>query len=99
MISLRRPDGLMTPLNGLSMNGIDMRATLSEANTGQETDPVPNPRLPDSDVARLVPLALSVPAWIPLVWAATKAWRTDVPTAFVHYDYPSIWQRSPAFRG
>src|SRR6266849_10438742 len=36
-----------------------------------------------------VPLLLSLPAWIPLVWTATRAWLNGlVPTAFVHYDYP-----------
>src|SRR5215510_10466110 len=37
----------------------------------------------------VVPLLLSLPAWIPLVWTATRAWLAGtVPTAFIAYDLP-----------
>ena len=36
-----------------------------------------------------VPLLLSLPVWIPLLWTATRAWLGGrVPTAFIAYDLP-----------
>src|SRR5258708_33877199 len=39
-----------------------------------------------STIPLAVPLLLSLPAWIPLLWTATRAWLNgQAPTAFVQY--------------
>src|SRR5947207_13106233 len=56
----------------------------------QETGTVPQSAQSESRAPRMplwVPLLLSLPAGIPLVWTAIRAlWNGRVPTAFVHYD-------------
>jgi hypothetical protein len=47
------------------------------------------PRLQNRRMPLAVPLLLSLPAWIPLIWSAIRAWTQGlIPTAFIAYDLP-----------
>jgi hypothetical protein len=62
---------------------VDETRTVSPPSTpGSEATPLRAPAIPVG-----VPLLLSLPAWIPLIWVAARAWlHGQVPTAFIAYD-------------